>query len=62
VSFSQLPEFAVLSVLELADICASLELLTDTLALGSIGVRVRSGLLQSVRAAHADHWQPFGTM
>jgi hypothetical protein len=38
-SYSQLPEFAVLSVLELADICASLELLTDTLALGCIGVR-----------------------
>ncbi len=29
-SFSQLPEFANLSVPELAGICASLELLTDT--------------------------------
>ncbi len=36
-SFFQLPEFAVLSVPELAGICASLELLTDPMALGRIG-------------------------
>jgi hypothetical protein len=40
-SFSQLPEFAVLSVPELADICTSLELLTDPQALGRIGVRAK---------------------
>jgi hypothetical protein len=37
-SFSQLPEFAVLAVSELGGICASLELLTDPMALGRIGV------------------------
>ncbi len=40
--YAQLPEFAVLSVLELADICASLELLSDPMALGRVGVRVDS--------------------
>jgi hypothetical protein len=47
-SYSQLPEFAVLSVPELAEICASLEQLTDPMALGHIGVRV-DRLLQSIR-------------
>jgi hypothetical protein len=49
--FFQLPQFAVLSVPELASICASLELLTDPMALGRIGVRV-DRLLHSVCRSH----------
>ncbi len=49
--FFQLPQFAVLSVPELADICASLDLLTDPLALGRIGVRV-DRLLRSISSSH----------
>ncbi len=40
--FFQLPQFAVMSVPELANICASLELLTDPMALGRVGVRSMS--------------------
>jgi hypothetical protein len=50
--FLQLPQFAVLSVPELANICASLELLTDPMALGRIGVRSCQGWVSLFASSH----------
>jgi hypothetical protein len=50
--FFQSPPFAVVSVPELADICASLELLTDPMALGRIGVRSCKGCFSLFASSH----------